>query len=148
MSNHEIGHAMDTIIENILDLYDEGAFSAGTVRKLIKTALHVVDGYDGNGYEALETMTYTHCGSCLKKYAENEPFIVENDAANCVELNDKLDWDWWYTETEKTGCVGLSLCMDCFYEIFQNVLSPELMERIVKNASKTSQDRENPSYIW
>ena len=37
MSNHEIGHVMDIAIKGILDLYDEGAFSAATARKLIKT---------------------------------------------------------------------------------------------------------------
>ena len=35
MSNHEIGHVMDIAIKGILDLYDEGAFSAATARKLM-----------------------------------------------------------------------------------------------------------------
>ena len=62
MSNHEIGHVMDIAIKGILDLYDEGAFSAATARKLIKTNLRLVAGYDGNdGLYALRQLFEKIC---------------------------------------------------------------------------------------
>ncbi|AVO26894.1 MULTISPECIES: hypothetical protein [Megasphaera] len=148
MSNHEIGHVMDIAIKGILDLYDEGAFSAATARKLIKTNLRLVAGYDGNTYEALETMAYTHCGNCLKKYAQGEKFIVEVEAHDCITPEDKLDRTWWDNVTNKTEYIGASLCMDCFQKIFKDALPEATKERIMKEASRTSEDNPGTSYLW
>lgn len=148
MSNHEIGHAMDMVIKNILDLYDKGELSSSTAKKLIKKSLDVVYGYDGNSYEALESMTYTHCSKCLKKYGKNEVFVMEEDANECIRDKDKVDWEWWYKGTKEADCIGDSLCVDCFRKIFKDILSEDTVEHILQDAKKNSPNREYiPSYI-
>ena len=91
MSNHDIGHAMDQVIETILDLYDEGAYSVDTAKTLINKAVYVVCGYEGNDYEALEYITDTHCSCCLKAYADHEFFITPMKLMNALRL--KIIWD-------------------------------------------------------
>jgi len=131
---------MDEANKGILDLLDAGAFSVATAKKLIANNLDLVGEYDGNRYEALDSMTYTHCGSCLKKYAPDEKFIEHGAAEDCITSKDKLGWDWWFDAMDDKEFAADSLCMDCFQKIFKDVLSKEIQERIVKGATKTIED--------
>lgn len=134
MSNHDIGHAMNQVIETILDLYDEGAYSVDTAKTLINKAVYVVCGYDGNDYEALEYVTDTHCSCCLKAYADHEFFITPDEANECITAEDHLGRFWWYEGCDAAKSLDRSLCEDCFRKIFKDVLSAETMERILRHA--------------
>lgn len=84
----------------------------------------------------------------FEKYAQGEKFIVEAEAHDCITLEDKLDWTWWDNVTDKTEYIGASLCMDCFQKIFKDALPEATKERIMKEASRTSEDNPGTSYLW
>jgi len=84
----------------------------------------------------------------LKKYAQGEKFIVEAEAHDCITLENKLDWTWWDNVTNKTEYIGASLCMDCFQKVFKDAFPEATKERIMKEASRTSEDNPGTSYLW
>ena len=39
-------------------------------------------------------------------------------------------------------------CMDCFQKVFKDALPEATKERIMKEASRTSEDNPGTSYLW
>lgn len=72
MSCHDIGRGINTIVERIVELYDEGKYSTETARDLIATSRNGVHWCDGNEDEAVECIRRCRCGRCLKKMKAGE----------------------------------------------------------------------------
>ena len=53
MSCHDIGHGVDFIIQNVLDMYEHGEISKEAALKMIRTFPQAVHYCDGNESEAL-----------------------------------------------------------------------------------------------
>ncbi|MEE3422659.1 MAG: hypothetical protein VZR11_08160 [Succinimonas sp.] len=71
MSNHEIGHAMSLLGEDILELYEAGKISKEACKSIIRSYIDVAGNYDGNHYEAVESVVEAgYCGLCFEKFEE------------------------------------------------------------------------------
>ena len=69
MSNHAIGHAMSYLGEDIIALYEAGKISKEAFRSIILSYTNVACDYDGNAYEATESVEEAgYCGLCLTKH--------------------------------------------------------------------------------
>ncbi|WP_406547707.1 hypothetical protein [Succinimonas sp.] len=69
MSNHEIGEAMSSLGTDIIELYEAGKISKEAARSLIGSCMCIVTQYDGNEYEATESIAEAgYCGLCFEKH--------------------------------------------------------------------------------
>ncbi len=79
MSNHDVGHAMSLLGEHILELYEAGKFSKETCKSIINACIDAAGAYDGNDYEAVESIAEAgYCGLCFEKHEELSD-VVNND---------------------------------------------------------------------
>ena len=63
MSCHDIGRGINTIVERIIELYDEGKYSTETACDLIATSRKGVHWCDGNEDEAVECIRRCSTGN-------------------------------------------------------------------------------------
>lgn len=102
MSCHNIGAALNNMVEKILEMYDANEISKDAAKKLIKQTKTSVHFCDGNEGETTECMVYHRCGRCLRKHTEvGEIFAV-----------------WGEDEfTERDDICDEMLCGNCIKEI-------------------------------
>lgn len=136
MSCHDIGRGVDFIISKVLDMYDDGKISKEATLEMLSEFPSAVNYCDGNEYEALETLTKTHCAKCLKKYGGNGERVSFNDAYDILQKDDfiepgKYSYSWWHDATEARGITGRSLCRDCFKEVFDGVITEAGIKKIL-----------------
>lgn len=143
MSCHDIGRGVDFIIEKVLDMYDHGKISKEATWEMLNTFPNAVNYCDGNIDEALDTMTYTHCSGCLKKYSEEENAVLFNDVDTMLKYdtdvidnkNERYCWTcyWWEGIIKKYKLInGYSFCLDCFTKYFFETLTDCGKEKILK----------------
>jgi len=111
MSCHDIGRGINTIVERIVELYDEGKYSTETARDLIATSRNGVHWCDGNEDEAVECIRRCRCGRCLKKMKAGEYLFsvwdVSSEVKNVYKIMDIEDNDGDELASDK-------LCEECF----------------------------------
>ena len=143
MSCHNIGQGVDFIIEKVLDMYDHGKISKEATWEMLNTFPNAVNYCDGNIDEALDTMTYTHCCGCLKKYSEEENAVLFNDVDAILKRNTDAIYNgeaiyswtcfWWEDIIKKYKLIdGYSFCLDCFIKYFFETLTDSCKEKILK----------------
>lgn len=76
MSCHDIGRGMNSVIEVVIGLYDDGKISHESAGKIIKACRMGVHWCDGNEGEAIDTLAFTRCGVCLQKYQRAMNFTI------------------------------------------------------------------------
>ncbi|MEE3422660.1 MAG: hypothetical protein VZR11_08165 [Succinimonas sp.] len=86
MSNHEIGEAMSSLGTDIIKLYEAGKISKEAARSLIGSCMCIVSEYDGNEYEATESIADAgYCGLCFEKH-EDLSDVFNNDDARTLRI--------------------------------------------------------------
>lgn len=135
MSCHNIGRGVDSIMEKVLEMYDDGKISKEAALEMVKTFPEAVHCCDGNEYEAQETLTETHCAACLKKYESIKEQIgfdyLDLEAEDISEEYRGDSYDWWFKSMEKAGFYGRSVCRDCFVKYLSAGLSPNGVKKVL-----------------
>ena len=136
MSCHDIGHGVDFIIQNVLDMYEHGEISKEAALKMIRTFPQAVHYCDGNESEALEYLTDNYCCEWLHEYEYNEIFVTVDDIYNAkIELGEfRSPYEVWDAPQENGAFYGYSLCLNCFRKIFGKLLPAESVEKICEAA--------------
>ena len=121
MSCHSIGRGLNSVMEVVVELYEEGKIPAEAVRLLGQQAMRAVNYCDGNADEAVEVLTESRCGRCLKKVAStNELFNVYEVSYDSKRTYDQKD------PMEVEPLASPALCADCFTVIVGTCLgNPE-----------------------
>lgn len=93
MSCHNIGRAMNLVINVVISMYDNHEIDLEAARKIIATARKGVHRCDGNEYEAIESIRDCRCGRCLRKLSPTESIFsvwaVSDMVRNKYDILDK-----------------------------------------------------------
>jgi hypothetical protein len=121
MSCHCIGHALNHVQEEILELYEEGRFDTDTARSLLLQCNDALGFCDGNLNEATETFNKSYCSDCLRKVAEGENLYQiywgKRGYRNIRDYRDKHQF------------IGFMLCEECFTKMCTSLgMTPEEIE--------------------
>ena len=121
MSCHCIGHALNHVQEEILELYEEGRFDTDTARSLLLQCNDALGFCDGNLNEATETFNKSYCSDCLRKVAEGENLYQiywgKRGYRNIRDYRDKHE------------LIGFMLCEECFTKMCISLgMTPEEIE--------------------
>lgn len=104
MSCHEIGPAMNSVIDVVFELYDKKELSQDTSVTLIRALRKGVHYCDGNEYEAIESVSKCRCGKCLRALKPGEDRIYD---FNDLSSND------YYNLKRQTDIAYLNMCVKC-----------------------------------
>ena len=124
MSNHEIGHAMSLLGEDILKLYEAGKISKEVCISIIRSYRDIACEYDGNDYEATESVVEAgYCGLCFEKHEDlsavddNDEDIEKGVYGDIDDMDgDELFEDYWDT------ALHCYLCPKCKAEVSREYL--------------------------
>lgn len=135
MSCHNIGTAINSIMAQVLEMYDEGKISQKVAQEMVWTFPKAVNWCDGNENEAQETLTNTHCAICLKKYETPEDKIKYTDLNLYLDKEDRVEAYrdnafWWFDEMKLIGANGNSVCRHCFSKYLAKGLTPKGCEKL------------------
>ena len=121
MSCHCIGHALNHVQEEILELYEEGRFDTDTARSLLLQCNDALGFCDGNLNEATETFNKSYCSDCLRKVAEGENlYQIYWGKCGYRNIRDYRD---------KHELIGFMLCEECFTKMCISFgMTPEEIE--------------------
>jgi hypothetical protein len=121
MSCHCIGHALNHVQEEILELYEEGRFDTDTARSLLLQCNDALGFCDGNLNEATETFNKSYCSDCLRKVAEGENlYQIYWGKRGYRNIRDYRD---------KHKLIGFMLCEECFTKMCTSLgMTPEEIE--------------------
>lgn len=123
MSCHDIGHALNSVVEEIIDLNFEGEIDNESTKRLIHTAKEAVNYCDGNEYEAIECLEdYKICSACLEQY-------------DCLyDLSNEIDYDSEiYEEIEKnTYYISTIMCEECIEKLLLEKLQEKEAKEILE----------------
>lgn len=117
MSNHEIGHGLNEVIETIIDLYDENEISISAAKKIICSALDVVNCYDGNEYEALECLIDNDICSCCFEQVDELYDICECSNETIKAYGMKFE--------EYPEYVSDEMCLPCIKKLLEYKIDDE-----------------------
>ena len=68
MSCHDIGHGLNSVVEIVLEEFDNKNINHETAHKIIRQACNAVNYCDGNSYEAIECFKQQgRCTYCFRK---------------------------------------------------------------------------------
>ena len=111
MSCHDIGRGMNSVVEKIVELYDEGKYSMDTAKKLIVAARKGVHWCDGNEDEATASIRRCRCGRCLKKLNVGDfLFSVWDVSKEIPDIDEMLDRN----RNDEPPLASDGLCEECF----------------------------------
>ena len=103
MSCHDIGRGMNSVIEVVIGLYDDGKISTESAGEIIKACRRGVHWCDGNEGEAVGALAFTRCGVCLKKIPEGkelydlvDAYGVEVEHTDCEKIFQKAQYELAY----------------------------------------------------
>lgn len=121
MSCHCIGHALNHVQEEILELYEEGRFDTDTARSLLLQCNDALGFCDGNLNEATEIFNKSYCSDCLRKVAEGENlYQIYWGKRGYRNIRDYRD---------KHQLIGFMLCEECFTKMCTSLgMTPEEIE--------------------
>lgn len=75
MSCHDIGRGMNSVVDKVIVLLDDGYVSLEAARAIIAACRKGVYWCDGNEYEAVASIRRCRCGKCLKVIKEGKPLF-------------------------------------------------------------------------
>ena len=139
MSCHAIGHGINTIMEVVVGLLDEGKISVEAVRHIGAQAMMAVNYCDGNSYEAVAVLKGFRCGRCLKKVANKDELYSLYD----------IDYHLWSDEYDPLGLedeplATYELCGDCFDAVMNRCYhDPEITKRERQDIDERRQRSKN-----
>ena len=109
MSCHDIGRGMNSVVEVVIDMFDDGEITRAAAAKIIHAARKGVHWCDGNEYEAIDSIRMKRCGYCLRKMATGEPLWPlinygvhgscpeEEDFEETLDVVRKVEYDTAFT---------------------------------------------------
>lgn len=104
MSCHQIGEAMNSVVDVVFKLYDANELSQKTAVTLIRSLRNGVNYCDGNEYEAVESVRKCRCGKCLKALKPGEDRIYSLD---------DLSSDDYFKILDQEDIAYADLCVEC-----------------------------------
>lgn len=105
MSCHDIGRGMNSVVDKVIEMYDEGELTVEAARKIIAKARKGVHWCDGNEGEAVASIRRCRCGRCLKEVPSGTPLYSVWDISVSKNIIDK-------NPDEILASDGL--CLECF----------------------------------
>ena len=146
MSCHDIGRGMNSVIEVVIGLYDDGKISTESAGEIIKACRRGVHWCVGNEVEAVGALAFTRCGVCLKKIPEGkelydlvDAYGVEVEHTDCEKIFQKAQYELAYP----------SVCGKCMDKIItewtgkSEITTKKKKDLKQKNPKKT-QSRQTP----
>ena len=117
MSCHSIGHGLNHVMEEVVELFDEGKIPEEAIRRIGSKAMQAVNYCDGNEFEAVEAMHGYRCGRCLKE-------ATDEDRLYSLFRIDYRVWDKMQNpfKFEDEPLASYELCADCFDTIVGRAL--------------------------
>lgn len=111
MSCHDIGRGMNSVVEIVIKLFDEGKIEKDVARTIIAACRKGVYWCDGNQEEAIQSIRRCRCGKCLEIIEKGKYLFsvwdVSNDVPNRYNILDKGD----------PILASDGLCEKCFNEV-------------------------------
>lgn len=115
MSCHDIGRGLDTVVQVVMKLFDEGKVSLDAAREIVYTCRIGVHWCDGNEYEALDSIYTYRCGRCLGRVEKGGLLFNTNDFLRLSYRNDRdLPKYEEITDEGKVKLASHRLCRECF----------------------------------
>lgn len=112
MSCHDIGRALNSVQEKILELYEAKKLDKEITRELLLVSTKAVWWCDGNEYEATKTFDLSYCGNCLEQGAEGDYLYSLWEAD--VKQDFSARYKFLSAFEKKHRLVGSYLCEKCF----------------------------------
>ena len=134
MSCHAIGKGIDTIMCQVLEMYDDGKISKDAALEMVKKFPEAVNWCDGNEDEAQRTLTLTHCAACLHRYEYDEEIMavdVLDSRSYDINISEFNIMDAWYESMKKNDFNGRSLCRSCFNKFFDSLIGTDDMTKLL-----------------
>lgn len=111
MSCHDIGHGLNSVVEVVLEEFDNKNINHETAHKIIRQARNAVNYCDGNSYEAIECFEQQgRCTYCFRKV--NNLLNVYKLPYTMSDISDKL-----ITASYGEKLLGGYICEDCIKNI-------------------------------
>ena len=130
MSNHDVGHAMSLAGEHILELYEAGKISKEACKSIIRAYTNAAGAYDGNSYEALESVVEAgYCGLCFEKFEELGDLFCNNEDINTLDQS-KVYRYFYFRDTLRP--------MDILLHAY---VCPECKEKLTREYLKLKQEK-------
>ncbi len=119
MSCHDIGRGLNSVVEVVITLYDEGKLDTETARVIIAACRKGVHWCDGNEGEAVMCLHKCRCGKCLKVVEKADELLPLWETSLSWREVSKI------AERENDELAIEELCRTCFdevlYEYFGNM---------------------------
>ena len=117
MSCHSIGRGMNSVVEKVLELYDNDEIGREQAIVIIAACRKGVNYCDGNEYEATECMDGCRCGKCLKVFEKGEKFFSVYDTSDVIERRQKYN----IVDKSNPPLATDSMCEKCFDAVINEV---------------------------
>lgn len=126
MSCHHIGKGLNTVVQVVMKLFDEGKISVDAAREIIYACRKGVHWCDGNEYEALESIYTYRCGLCLRIIEKGDLLFDTNDFWSLsYKTGRDLPKDYEITDKGKVKLASHCLCRECFIQAINDYYQRE-----------------------
>ena len=149
MSCHDIGRGMNSVVEIVIQMFDDEEISLEIARELIAACRESVHWCDGSEGEATYSISRCRCGKCLKMIPKGELLYNIRKLSDDKAKNEII--------RSRKGAVQLAfghLCEECFDEIvgeyFNDPKAPEREKRYIKEHCQEEEYTSTgaPEYVY
>lgn len=120
MSCHDIGRGMNSVVQVVLEMMDDGEIDKLSAKKIIHACAKDVHWCDGNEDEATASMVRCRCGNCMETIPKGEKIFSWRYTTNKT-YEKMLDWQ----EQEGHLLASEGLCEKCFDQIINEACQDE-----------------------
>lgn len=113
MSCHSIGRGMNSVVDQVIEMYDAEELTLDAAKKIIAKARKGVHWCDGNEWEAVASIRRCRCGRCLKEVMAGTPLYSVWSISGQKNILDQ-------TPDEILASDGL--CLECFDIVLNRAL--------------------------
>ena len=135
MSCHDVGRALNSVTEVVIQMYDNAQISREQALTLFTALKKGVNWCDGNEPEAIASIFCERCGNCLRKMNEGEKFYSMLDCHS--ELRGK------FRELYKKDHASWYFCTECFDKIVQELSNGKIKGESERKYIEENQSEEN-----
>ena len=113
---------MNSVVNNVIQFYDEGKISLVVAKKIIQSCENGVDWCNEDRFEAYATIRHCRCGNCLKKIKKGDPIYLMDNLYYDSDL--KINNNSFIDEENGLLLVSDGVCEDCLDQVIQTKLKP------------------------
>lgn len=126
MSCHDIGRGLNTVVQVVMTLFDEGKVDLDAAREIVYACRKGVHWCDGNEYEALESIYTYRCGRCLERVEKGGLLFDTNDFWRLSYRSDRdLPDGNKIRDNCKIQLASHKLCRECFVRVVNDYYQRE-----------------------